>query len=207
MVPSTEFDTGSRRLLGQGMSANRPRMRKDAEANRERIILAGKRIMQDLGGDVPVEVICENAGITRGTFYRNFADRSSLYEAVLEFELDTMIEALKAPSDDPLTFLRLFAEMMMVYDKFLSILPDMEDYRTDGVSEAKIVAAITPSLRKAQAEGAVTADLTGEDVMLICRMMAADWRLDRVATRAEALDRRMTLIKWGIAPRHADHQS
>jgi hypothetical protein len=118
-----------------------------------------------------------------------------------------MIEALKAPSDDPLTFLRLFAEMMMVYDKFLSILPDMEDYRTDGVSEAKIVAAITPSLRKAQAEGAVTADLTGEDVMLICRMMAADWRLDRVATRAEALDRRMTLIKWGIAPRHADHQS
>ena len=176
-------------------------MRRDAQANRDKLILAGKRLMQDHGGDVPVEVICELAGITRGTFYRNFSDRAALYEAVLEHELDTMARALDAPSEDPLAFLRLFAEMMMVYDKFLAALPDMDDYRADSASEAKIVAAITPSLRRAQRAGAVATDVTGDDVMLVCRMVASGWKLDRVIDRKQAIDRRLGLMLRGIAVR------
>lgn len=157
--------------------------------------------MQEQGGDVPVEVMCELAGITRGTFYRNFSDRAALYEAVLEHELENMIAALDHPASDPLTFLRRFAEMMMVYDKFLAVLPDMDDYRADGVSQAKIIAAITPALARAQTAHVVAHDINGEDIMILSRMISADWRLDPVASQEEALDRRIALIRRGIAPR------
>lgn len=173
-------------------------MRKDAEANRGKLIRAGRRLMQEEGGDVPVERICELAGVTRGTFYRNFNDRAVLYEAVLEHELEAMTEALEQVEGDPLAFLRLFAEMMMLYDKFLAALPDMDDYRDDGVSEAKIIAVIEPPLHRAQSLGLIGQHVTGDDIMLACRMIACDWRLDRQASREAAMERRLTLLMAGL---------
>lgn len=176
-------------------------MRRDARVNREKLLLAGRRLMQDEGGDVPVERICDLAGVTRGTFYRNFADRAALYGAVLERELAALGDALAAPDCDPLAFLRLLAAMMMVYDKYLAALPDMADYQADGASRAKIVAVLVPALHRAQAAGAIAQGVTGDDIMLACRMLACDWRLDRVASREEALDRRLDLVLRGLAPR------
>ena len=176
-------------------------MRKDAEANRMKLILAGRRLMQDEGGDVPVGAICDEAGITRGTFYRNFEDRAALYEEVLDHDLAEMVAALSKPSADPLEFIWRLAEMMIVYDKFLTALPGMDDYRPDGVSEAKITATITPSLDRAKAVGVVADDITGDDVMLACRMITADWRLDRCDDRETAMRRRLYLILRGLSPR------
>jgi AcrR family transcriptional regulator len=173
-------------------------MRKDAEANRDRLILTARRIMQDLGGDVPVERICRDAQITRGTFYRNFADRAALYEAVLERELAEMLRELEEPSADPLRFLRLLARMMVVYDRFLSALPDMDDFRNDGESDAKIIAAIAPSLASAKAAGEIDPTISGEDVLLATRMIGRDWRLDRQPTFEAALERRLALMLRGL---------
>lgn len=186
------------------MHVKRPRMRRDAEVNRGKLVLAAKRFMQEQGGNVPVEAICELAGITRGTFYRNFSDRASLYEAVLEHELQDMISALEIPAAAPLTFLRLIAEMMMVYDKFLAVLPDMSDCRANRTNEIKIIAAITPSLERAQANGIIALQITGEDIMILCRMISADWRLDPVGSKEEALDRRLSLLLRGMSPRAPD---
>lgn len=173
-------------------------MRKDAQANRGKLIQAGKRVMQDEGGNVPVERICGEAGVTRGTFYRNFPDRAALYEAVLSQELDAMIEALAQADVDPLAFIRLFSEMMMVYDKFLAVLPEMDDYPADAHNEDKIVAVIEPSLARAKEAGLIAARVTGEDILLSCRMIAANWRHDRQPTREAAMERRLALILDGI---------
>lgn len=54
-------------------------MRKDAVANRRRSIEAVHEGMRDQGHDVPLESIVEQAGITKGTLYRNFSDRAELY--------------------------------------------------------------------------------------------------------------------------------
>ena len=49
-------------------------LRRDAAANRERLLLAGMRVLRDGEGAAPIERICEEAGVTRATFYRHFAD-------------------------------------------------------------------------------------------------------------------------------------
>ena len=174
-------------------------MRKDAEQNRGKLIAAARAAMCDHGGDVPFEAIAEQAGVTRGTIYRNFSDRHSLYETVLEHELAIMVAEIEAlPGDDLLGFLRRLTEMMMVYDKFLGLLPELPDYRPDGVSEAKIVAAIGDPLARAQVAGALRADLTGSDILLASRMLAAHWRLDAKPDRRTALDDRLMLFMGGL---------
>ncbi len=50
-------------------------LRKDAERNRQKLIVAASEMMRNKGGDVPMEVIAERASLTRGTLYRNFAHR------------------------------------------------------------------------------------------------------------------------------------
>ena len=174
-------------------------VRKDAVNNRASIIAAASQIMRETGGDVPFESIAAAAGVTRGTLYRNFVDRQALYEAVLERDLEVMIsEIADLPDEDTLGFLRVLTEMMMVYDKFLSVFPAQSDYEADGVSEAKISAVIALPLARAKRKGVLREDLTGDDIQLASRMLAANWRLDRKASFREAFDVRLKLFMAGL---------
>lgn len=175
-------------------------LRKDAVLNREKLIAAASQIMRETGGDVPFEAIAVQAGVTRGTLYRNFTDRQALYEAVLDHDLDAMIaEIAGLADDDTLGFLRVLTEMMMVYDKFLAVFPAQPDYRADGVSEAKISAVIALPLARAKRKGVLREELTGHDIQLASRMMAANWQLDYKASFREAFDGRLKLFMAGLA--------
>jgi AcrR family transcriptional regulator len=174
-------------------------IRKDAVANRAKLIAAASTIMRETGGDVPFESIAVAAGVTRGTLYRNFTDRQALYEAVLDHDLDAMIDDIAGlPDDDTLGFLRVLTEMMMVYDKFLAVFPAQSDYEADGVSEAKISAVIALPLARAKRKGMLHEDLTGDDIQLASRMLAANWRLDMKASFREAFDDRLKLFMGGL---------
>ena len=183
-------------------------VRKDAVANRAKLIAAASQVMRETGGDVPFESIAVAAGVTRGTLYRNFTDRQALYEAVLDHDLDAMIDAIAGlPDDDTLGFLRVLTEMMMVYDKFLAVFPAQSDYEADGVSEAKISAVIALPLARAKRKGALREDLTGDDVQLASRMLAANWRLDMKASFRKAFDARLKLFMGGLGGSNAGKQT
>ncbi len=174
--------------------------RKDAVLNREKLIDAASKIMRETGGDVPFETIAIHAGVTRGTLYRNFADRQELYEVVLDHSLEAMIaDIADLPDDDSLGFIRILTEMMMVYDKFLNVFPTQSDYQADGVSEAKISAVIALPLARAKRKGVLHEDLTGNDIQLVCRMMAANWNLDLQESFRDAFDNRLRLFMRGLA--------
>jgi AcrR family transcriptional regulator len=174
-------------------------VRKDAVANRAKLIAAASQIMRETGGDVPFETIAVAAGVTRGTLYRNFNDRQALYEAVLDHELDAMIDDIAGlPDDDTLGFLRVLTEMMIVYDKFLAVFPAQSDYEADGVSEAKISAVIALPLARAKRKGMLHEDLTGDDIQLASRMLAANWALDQKTSFRQAFDDRLKLFMGGL---------
>lgn len=173
-------------------------MRRDAEQNRLKLIAAASEIMRSEGGDVPMEVIADRAKLTRGTLYRNFAHRQAMYEAVLEHDLETMTKSLAAERDaDPLGFIRRMTELMMVYDKFLVALSDMADYDADK-NQARMVSAIAAPLAAAQAMGLLRPGLTGDDMLMACRMLASHWRLDTQPDPTKAFERRLAVMMQGL---------
>lgn len=184
--------------MSDGVSSRR--MRKDAARNRLKLIAAASEVMRAEGAETPMELIAERAGLTRGTLYRNFAHRQEMYEAVLEHDLDKLVHRLAEDGDaDPLAFIRRMTEMMMVYDKFLLGLSAMEDFAFCR-NQARMIAAIAAPLAAAQAIGALRASLTGDDILMACRMLASQWRLDGVSDRATAIERRLVLMLEGLGP-------
>ncbi len=173
-------------------------MRKDAERNRQKLIKAARQVMRAGGADVPMEAIAERADLTRGTLYRNFAHRQAMYEAVLEGDLEEIATRLEADNKrDPLAFIKSMAELIMIYDKFLISLVDMADYDAEK-NEGRMVHLVSGPLAAAQATGLLRADLTGGDVLIICRMLASQWRLDPTSDMGAAMDRRLALMLHGI---------
>ena len=68
-------------------------LRRDARANRDRILAAARAAFAAGGVDVPVEEIAERAGVGMGTLYRRFPTKHDLVEAVIEESLDAFVAA------------------------------------------------------------------------------------------------------------------
>ena len=172
--------------------------RKDAARNRAALIAAASHCMRTEGGDVAMELIAERAGVTRGTLYRNFAHRQEMYQAVLEHDLVMLREQIeRASAADPLAFIVLMAEMMMVYDKFLQLRARRPELQA-AEAQPRIVATLAEPLRRAQALGLIRGDLDGSDILMACRMLASQFRLDRQPSDAAGFSERFALIMRGI---------
>jgi AcrR family transcriptional regulator len=70
------------------MSEVRPRA--DAARNRERLLVAAKRVFSAGDSKASLEAVARTAGVGIGTLYRHFPTRESLYEAVYRREVDEL---------------------------------------------------------------------------------------------------------------------
>jgi len=174
-------------------------MRKDAEQNRARLVAAASELMRSEGGEFPLERILERSGLTRATLYRNFPHRQAVYEAVLERDLEALTARLTAdPEGDQLAFIRLTTELMVVYDKFLLELAVMPDYDAEK-NQTRMAQTLAAPLAAAQAQGRLRPDLTSEDILTACRMLASHWLLDAQSSFDETFRRRFALLWGGLA--------
>ena len=173
-------------------------MRKDAEQNRDRLIDAASALMRAGGGDVPMELIAERAGVTRGTLYRNFAHRQAMYEAVLARDLENVAKLIAAAQEhDRLAFIRHMAELMTVYDSFLLRLAGMADYDA-AKNQSRMAEVLAGPLAAAQERNLLRPDLTTNDVLVACRMLTSHWKLDNQADFGAAFDQRLALLLRGL---------
>lgn len=174
-------------------------MRRDAEANRDRLLQAGRLLLQEHGGDLPIERFCEAAAVNRATFYRHFPDRSALYSAICDHELVLMTQAIE-DADRPLTFLTALAEMMTVYDRFVMSLADLPEFAATLANDQKVRDAIAAPLARAKADGWVRVHITEDDILVVARMVGCGWQLDHHRSRAAAMERRLRLVLDGLCP-------
>jgi AcrR family transcriptional regulator len=69
--------------------------RADAAANRERILKAAKRVLEERGAeDTSLDAVAAAAGVGKGTIFRRFGDRSGLFEALLSEHLRAFQDAI-----------------------------------------------------------------------------------------------------------------
>ena len=175
-------------------------MRKDAQKNRERLIVAARDVMRNEGADAPMELIAERANVTRATLYRNFAHRQEMYEAVLEDDLRIIIDRLDVETKtDPFAFIKRMAELIMVYDKFLIALVDMGDYDAEK-NQLRMKMVIAAPLAAAQASGRLHPRLTADDILMACRMLASHWKLDDEPDFDKTFAQRFSLMMQGLGP-------
>lgn len=83
------------------MPAEQPRLRKDAELNRRRILAAAREVFRDRGVAATLNDVAHHAGVGVGTVYRRFPDKEALIDALFESMVKTVeaatAEALRAP--------------------------------------------------------------------------------------------------------------
>jgi AcrR family transcriptional regulator len=73
-----------------------PRRRRDAVANRERLLVAAQTAIRRDGLAVPLAVIAEDAGVGIATLYRHFPDREALHSALAARSYEIVLENLDA---------------------------------------------------------------------------------------------------------------
>jgi AcrR family transcriptional regulator len=68
----------------------RPRLRKDAELNRLRILAAAREVFRDRGVAATLNDVAHHAGLGVGTVYRRFSDKEELVDALFADMVNTV---------------------------------------------------------------------------------------------------------------------
>lgn len=160
--------------------AARPRLRADAERNRQRILAAAADAFAAGGLAVTMDEIAQRAGVGVGTIYRRFPDKELLIEALFEQRIDELVALAEAARDEP----DPFAGLERFFESFLSSqaadrgLKDVliGTARGEGrVSHARdrISPVVDELVDRAQAAGALRADVAASDLALLQFMLGA----------------------------------
>jgi AcrR family transcriptional regulator len=181
-----------------GAESERPRpQRRDAAANRERLLDAATVAIRREGLKVPMTTVAEDAGVGVGTLYRNFPDRADLLGALAERSYRLVLRHATAALAVDGTALDALAEFfdLTIVDRDALILPfHGGPLMLDAASErlrAEISGMLDKILRKGKRAGLIRRDVTAIDVIVAGAMLAQplphfpDW--DLVARRQARL--------------------
>jgi AcrR family transcriptional regulator len=153
------------------VTVNRP-LRSDAARNRESLLTAAAEEFAERGLDASVADIARRAGVAKGTVFRHFATKDDLIAAIV---LDR-VNALNALGErllegpDPgaalLEFLTVAVQQQQQRD--LSFLQEAGELSAAVVqARSGMFQTIHALVGRAREHGAVRADITGSDVILL----------------------------------------
>ena len=143
-------------------------LRRDAQANRDRILEAARACFAADGVDVPVEEIAPRAGVGMGTLYRRFPTKHDLEESLGAF-VAAAEEALA--ERDPWTGFTRFVERVLELQTENRALREVLAGTDDGTARDQVRRRVRPLVRelvrRAQADGSMRADFAPEDMPLV----------------------------------------
>jgi AcrR family transcriptional regulator len=150
-------------------------MRADARRSHERLLTAATEAFADKGADAPLEDIAKRAGVGIGTLYRHFPTRLDLQEAVYRNQVSAVCaqgaELAGAPSPGEALggWLRALASYLVTKRGLASALIAARGRDSEVISSCSQVIRSTADrlLQRAQEAGAVRADLTAQDIMML----------------------------------------
>lgn len=185
-----------------------PRLRADAQANRDRLLEAAREAFATGGIDVPLSAIARRAGVGAATLYRRFPSRADLVAEVFADQLAECAGVLDEALADPDAWngmCRLITTVcaMQVRDRgfsaaFLARYPDADNIEeTRGQGEQKLMKLV----RNAKASGTLRPDFDHTDVFLL--VLANDRVAAQPPHAARAASRR--LVSYFLQAARAGH--
>jgi AcrR family transcriptional regulator len=178
-------------------------MRKDAQERRARLIAVAADMFEQLGYDVPLEMIAESAGIGRGTLYRNFRDRSMLVLEVVRRRLDELVAQADLITDDRTAFKFFLVRIGLLSALHASGVRSVEgdpllkqEWQEFEIQARQLLAL---PLERAQNAGIVRGDLSVDDIVRIAQMLQAVALELPAEERDAVMSRAARLLMEGIA--------
>lgn len=157
--------------------------RRDAVANREKLLAAAAELFAERGLTAPLEEIARRSGVSIGTLYNHFPTREALFDAIYPAKLVGLEEAGRAAlaADDPWTGFRDFMIAtfeLQADDRGLNEAMTLRYPAAAAMAEAcdRGYASVQQIIDRAQRAGALRADFTLQD--LACLI----WATSRVIT-------------------------
>ncbi|MCO5732281.1 TetR/AcrR family transcriptional regulator [Rhizobium sp. SSA_523] len=151
----------------------KPRLRADAQRNRDRLAAVAAEAFSENGSGASLEDIARRAGVGIGTLYRHFPTREHLVEVVYRRELELLSIAAdelshREASDKALEewmhrFVSYMATKRGMASSLKLLVTSNSCMFTDGA--ALLRNALNDLLQKAVADGTVRSDMETEDVL------------------------------------------
>lgn len=180
---------------GAAHRARRPR--RDAQANRERLLAAAAAAMMREGRHVPLATIAAEAGVGVGTLYRKYADRDALLRALEHRAYGLLTEILGEIASRDLTGLdavrEYLARTLAIADQLVLPLHGAPPLTTAEAVAARqeIISRLDGFIERGHADGTITAAVTATDVIVFSALITQplahgpDW--PRLARRQLAI--------------------
>lgn len=173
-----------------------------AAHNRDELLHAAEEIFRTHGVNVPLQMVIDHAGVGRATFYRNFADRKALIEALLE----KAIQRLEQRAKDLLGFEDGFIRLLETHVEQLPHLIVLIDYwriidRNDPIMlniYQRRDRALQPLIDQAIKHKLCREDLTPKDFAMITAILGSSFQGHTATDQVELAKRAIELLLNGI---------
>jgi AcrR family transcriptional regulator len=184
-------------------------LRADAKRNLGRILEAAHDVFAEMGLDASVAEVAERAGVGTATIFRRFPTKDELVAAVLEQELQAVVDRARAAltADDPAAALGDFIANMVeafITDRSFCEASGGELWGRPRISAlvGDVTAAVEELLHRAQRAGAIRRDVVAEDLGFFVNAIGrAGLQLE--STAPGAWRRYVELILDGLRPEGA----
>jgi len=150
--------------------ASRP-LRRDAELNLERILVAAQDVFAESGFEASMERIANRAGVGVGTLYRRFPNKESLVVAIMEMAsrrsaelVDEVLEKSTA-AEGIFEFMRQCVSLPSSLRALVSRSPRLAETHLAMVE--RLAAPVSRLLSNAKAAGSIRTDVTFSDIAVI----------------------------------------
>jgi AcrR family transcriptional regulator len=192
------------------MAATDRALRADAERNRRRLLDAAQTLFRERGLDVGVAEIAQQAGVGRGTLFRNFPTKQDLIAAIVIERMHeasayghTLLDAAD-PEDALFGFLEEIVGRQQVdrclFDAVQDTFLANEEIRA---AHAEIVGGLEELLSRAKDAGAVRSDVGAMDVLIlvkgVCEAASA-----LSTTEPGIVGRHLDLVRAAISAQNAE---
>ncbi len=188
-------------MTSQRTTGRRP-LRRDALANRERVLAAAVATMLRHGRHVPMAMIATEAGVGVGTLYRRYATREALLDALTERSFRLVLAAAEKAAEERGSGLDGIGQFLdRTIDHRAELVLPLHSGPGDlspetAAVQAEVHGAIGLILARGRSDHSVRDDVTTSDVVIFGAMLAQpltpSWT--RLARRQKALFLR------GLAP-------
>lgn len=153
-------------------------MRKDAQANRERVLEAADRMFREHGIEVSVGEIAAAADVGRGTLFRNFPTKDALIAAVLVARLGEVLEfgrqLLEHDPDDAEVTFTFVAGLVQRQEENRALLQAVDEELMHREPELQrthvaLLELFNATLARGKRAGAIRPEATATDLLMLVK--------------------------------------